>query len=406
MDNYEGNGRGTYIMATIQNARDIILQAAATRFVATTLPSNVTVAWTDISSKPTDAQILNAQAVTNANLVRSLASWTLGGTSTRNASSPWTEDHNTLVIPIGETVASYSPTMALFSGSFSVSFRAWGSVAGRILHVDFFPDTLPEATISLTTAPTDYTVVFTSSHADMASCVLRFFADNNIAGQCEVGNIKVEYSSTRTMWTPHRLDLLGAANKLSSGNISYYMEVGSIYANYLNVANLAAITANLGTITSGDITGTSNLYVSGYVKVSGTSLSGVTYAGNYGETAGYFVTNGAAGNASVWDIGVWGQVNGTGTAAGKIGVIGIADQANGFGVVGASSSGTGIYALSAGGKALDIAGNMYISSSALVVNLNANYIEGVSLSGLVRRNQVDIEYSLDNGSTWAAIRFR
>ena len=181
---------------------------------------------------------------------------------------------------------------------------------------------------------------------------------------------------------------------VSTGNL----ETGAVTPSK---TNLPAINQ-----TTGNLAGNAFLSTTGYVKASGSLLSAVTYQGNYGKTSAEFVTTGDAGSATTWDIGVWGQVNGAGTAAGKIGVIGIADQANGYGVIGASSAGKGVYASSITGYALSVVGKMEISDATLVTNLNANFVGGVALAGLVRRDEVNIEMSTDNGGSWQAVRFR
>jgi hypothetical protein len=157
---------------------------------------------------------------------------------------------------------------------------------------------------------------------------------------------------------------------------------------------------------TGNLADDAFLVTTGYVKASGALLSLVTYAGKYGAATGQFITTGGAVDINEWDIGVWGQLNGTSTSAGKIGVIGIADQANGYGVVGVSYAGKGVYAESVTGYALSVIGKMEITDSTEVSNLNANYVQGVALSGLVRRDQVDIEMSTDNGGSWQIVRFR
>ncbi|MCK9504691.1 MAG: hypothetical protein M0Q95_10980 [Porticoccaceae bacterium] len=158
--------------------------------------------------------------------------------------------------------------------------------------------------------------------------------------------------------------------------------------------------------TTGNLADDAFLSTTGYVKASGSLLTQVSYAGNYGAATGQFITPGGASSASEWDVGVWGQVNGTATALGKIGVIGIADQSNGYGVVGESSLGKGVYGESASGAAVVVDGIMEITDSTMVLNLNAHYVGGVDLSGLVRNNEVDLQYSTDGGGSWNPIRFK
>jgi hypothetical protein len=46
------------------------------------------------------------------------------------------------------------------------------------------------------------------------------------------------------------------------------------------------------------------------------------------------------------------------------------------------------------------------SGTELVTNLNADMIDNVHLSGLVQLNQVNVQFSTDNGATWNPVRFK
>ena len=164
---------------------------------------------------------LQSQIQAMPNLVRGTSLWSVSSPNFHHASSPITEDGTTLVITSGNATPFSSPAMALSGGTYTVSFRASATQA-RVLHVDLYPDTLPQSDVVLTPGWAFYQFTWTSSHADMGSCVLRFFADAT-AGQIEIGDIKLEAGPYRTLWVPHRLDQVGVNNKIASSNASTYI---------------------------------------------------------------------------------------------------------------------------------------------------------------------------------------
>ncbi len=145
--------------------------------------------------------VSNAVITVNANLVRSIDTWVFDpGTIEQNV---YAENKQVLVLPANVGVATSEYMVLIPSTDYTISFQAWATTAGGILHVDLFPDVLQEFLPVLTTTPTLYTYVFNSSNSAMTSCQLRFFLPTNTS---RVGNVKVERSSTRTAWTPHILD--------------------------------------------------------------------------------------------------------------------------------------------------------------------------------------------------------
>jgi hypothetical protein len=104
---------------------------------------------------------------------------------------------------------------------------------------------LPGSTFTIAPDWNDYQVTWTSSNADLANCVLRFFA-NAAAGQIEISDVKLEAGNKRTAWTPNRLDQPSINNKLTSSNASTY------------IADAAIGSAQIGSIA---LTGTNNFSV-------------------------------------------------------------------------------------------------------------------------------------------------
>jgi hypothetical protein len=193
---------------------------------------------------------------------------------------------------------------------------------------------------------------------------------------------------------------------------------GTVAATKITTPNLAAISADLGTITAGNYDGT------GYVNARGQTTLAVdplgigatettAIAGNFSGTAkigvfgrttqtngsgvyGWGPANGAGGTFYGGDgvIGVSTKLNGTGgrffgsqlgtsTALvasannGTFGSIGLDAQANAFGQV-------AVKATSTGGTALDVVGVMRINNSNWVANLNADLLDGEQAAGLVQ----------------------
>jgi hypothetical protein len=161
------------------------------------------------------------------------------------------------------------------------------------------------------------------------------------------------------------------------------------YLSTLKVGQLSAISANLGTVTAGDITGTANINIAGYAVVTGnytvlsnaasghfnSSLSAPNGVVAYASSTGTSVTGTNFGNGR----GVSGTSGGSG-----IGVEGSSFTGNAF--VGSNisstnfngyffngSSGGGVWASCATGTALRVDGNMTINNTNLVTNLNAGY---------------------------------
>lgn len=105
-------------------------------------------------------------------------------------------------IVVGQTVLRAWPK----GEDFTVSFAAYTAAGSETLHVDLFPDTLPEAQFTVDTDYTKrYAFTINSSHADMDSAALRFFADP--ASDISVTDIKVEHGNKATRWSPAPLDV-------------------------------------------------------------------------------------------------------------------------------------------------------------------------------------------------------
>lgn len=186
--------------------RDSFGVVSATGSRATVAMGAVGPIWgQNIQGQPSDSAILNSQAIIRPNLQRGMRAWTHYGTNWTYTDSPNTADKSTLVIPADQVwVSSNGPAMSLAAGTYTISFRAFCSVA-RELHVDLWPDTLPESSVVLTPGWNLYSFVWTSSHPDLANCFMRFFAGPS-GSQIEIGDVKLEVGNQRSAWSQHPLD--------------------------------------------------------------------------------------------------------------------------------------------------------------------------------------------------------
>lgn len=148
---------------------------------------------------------------------------------------------------------------------------------------------------------------------------------------------------------------------------------GSIDATKLSVSSLAAITANLGTINAGNITGTANINITGTANFQGaTNSGGVNYCGVFNEAR--TVPGGVSGTAGAGGFGIRGSAG----INGSIGVSGSGGSSSGAEGVRATQGSGG------GGVALSVVGPMTISNTTLVSNLNADMVDGLHATNFVR----------------------
>lgn len=164
-------------------------------------------------------------------------------------------------------------------------------------------------------------------------------------------------SSTNVMWfkvsgTWTRGGTVSASEITTGTLAAARIAANSITASKINVSSLSSVSANLGTVTAGDITGTSNINITGQGRFGGaTTEGGATYAGVFNSSGGS--THGVGGWATT-GLGIWGNAT------------------SGSGVFGSASTGTGVKAqTTGGGTALQVIGPMTITSSALVSNLRS-----------------------------------
>jgi hypothetical protein len=378
-------------MAAVKNARDSLLQAASPRIEPAALPSNISVGWNaNILDRPTDDELLNKRIINNANIAPALIGWS-------RTNVGFSSDE---ILALDRTSISFNTSASTkiaqiylgdLSGSttYTLSFRARNtSGSSKTINADLLPDTLPETIFTIPTPTADnptsfHETTWTSSHADMASATLRFYAAAAVNG-VRIFDVKFEWGSVRTPWSRYKGDVLGVNNKLAAANISSYFETDAISASYINVATLDALSANLGTVNAGSITGTANIDITGSAKFKGAlSLEGGTFSLSANESkarTGGGIFYGTTGKALFgWSNGANGiGVYGYATGAGGTGVYGISTQSDGAG--GYFTNTAGGYSLMTGSK-ISIDGQVFVGNSTVVTNLNADMLDGWHASG-------------------------
>jgi hypothetical protein len=160
------------------------------------------------------------------------------------------------------------------------------------------------------------------------------------------------------------------AGAIKTGTITWSATTGALTGGTgIAVTEWGIIGANAGTATftlaastgaatfKGDITGGSNINITGQGRFGGATLEGgATYAGVFNSSGGS--SHGIGGFATT-GLGVWGNAT------------------SGSGVFGSASTGVGVKAQVTGaGTALQVLGKMTIDNSTLVTNLNADMLDG------------------------------
>lgn len=230
-------------------------------------------------------------------------------------------------------------------------------------------------------------------------------------------------SSTNVMWfkvagTWTRGGTVSASEITTGTLAAARIAANSITASKINVSSLSSVSANLGTVTAGDIISSANINITGQATFGGNITSDfTTWAAVCNPSSAS--TGGIIGWAGSAGAGVRG--NCVSSLSSSRGVEGIAGR--GTGVYGVASTGTGVKAQATGsGTALAVLGPMTITSNALVSNLRAatcqladnstkfaNYADGGSSTGTSTAtfvstnkpgsNSSNVWWSLTNGST-------
>ena len=370
-------------MATIQNQADTILQATSPRLLSNPLnyisiiPTTNTVTSTSGTLTPSTVTV---KAILNGSL-RGTITWS---TSPSITTTPITGGIviNSTDIPNGTSVLVtatlnyagnvYTATTNITRKqaiSLSSSGVLTGEGGGSITSLDY-------GNVSGTKPPATATSNFFSTSTSDPSGGSDGDAHYN--------------SSTQVMW----FKVGGVwqqggtinASQITVGTLAAArIAASSIDATKLNVSSLSAITANLGSVTAGSITGTANINITGQGIFKGSGTDG-GYTASILANSGFSSTNGVvawssstSGSSAVHGIALANSTYGvhglTAIGTGSVGVRGSSSNSLAFGVVAANT---------AGGVALSVQGNMTITSTTLVSNLNADMVDGLHASKFVR----------------------
>lgn len=178
---------------------------------------------------------------------------------------------------------------------------------------------------------------------------------------------------------------------LKAGTITWNSTTGALTGGTgIAVTEWGIIGANAGTATftietstgattyKGDITGGANIDITGTAKFAGsTNSGGVLYCGVFndgGTVAGGLLAKGANSGG----FGVHGKI-----VSGSLLSVGVkGENTGGRGVEGSATTGVGVYATATTGTALAVVGKMTMTNTTLVTNLNADMVDGLQGSAL------------------------
>lgn len=357
-------------MAVIQNQADTILQATSPRLLLNPLnyisiiPSTNTITNVSGSLLPTT---ISVKAILNGSL-KGTISWS---TSPSVVFTSITDGivFNSSVVAEG-TAVIVTATLT-FNGNIytatttitrkqSVSLSSGGVLTG-------------ENGGSITNL--DYTNV--GGTKPPANATANFFTTSTLDPTGGIDGAAHYNSNTNVMW----FKVNGVWQKGGTVNASQItvgtlaaarIAAGSITTDKLFVSTLSAITANLGTVNAGDITGSANINIAGNARFSGSTIDGSSLYTVVCNAASITNGGGLKGYAGSSGVAVYGDGGTTGSR-------GIAGVGRASGVIGVQATNT------ASGLALEVTqGYMTINSTTLVSNLNADMVDGLHATKFVR----------------------
>ena len=172
----------------------------------------------------------------------------------------------------------------------------------------------------------------------------------------------------------------GGQTAYDSGNGFFLGYTGSAYKFSVGNSSGNKFTwdgSTLGIV--GDISGTSNIDITGSAKVKGSFTSGgyhVALAVNESYSAQTGIVAYTTGSTYSAIVGAGMATGASGVFGSSTGGAGVAGNAIGSGGVGVQATGV------LGAVALNVTGLMKINNTTMVTNLNANYVGGVAVGGL------------------------
>ncbi|SDX87946.1 tail fiber domain-containing protein [Nitrosomonas halophila] len=233
-----------------------------------------------------------------------------------------------------------------------------------------------------------------------ASATTNFFTTSSSNPSGGVNGDAHFNSSTNVMWfriggTWRRGGTISASEITVGTLAAARIASNSITSDKINVTTLSAISANLGTVNAGSITGSAGIDITGQGVFRGQGLADGQYY------AGVFNPGGLSNRGGVYcrsnsllNAGILATHTGNGRAvegwayggSSSTGVYGSSLNSGGRGVEGVnnSSGGFGVMARSTSGTALRVEGSMQITNTGIVTNLNADRVDNYHATSFCR----------------------
>ena len=359
-------------MATIQNQADTILQATSPRLLSNPL-NYISIIPTTNTITSTSGTLTPSTVTVKAILNGSLRGTIVWSTSPSITTTPITDGIviNSTDIPNGTSVlvtATLNYAGNVYTATTNITRKQaislssagvlTGEGGGSITSLDY-------GNVSGTKPPATATSNFFSTSTSDPSGGSNGDAHYN--------------SSTQVMW----FKVGGVwqqggtinASKITVGTLAAArIAASSIDATKLNVSSLSAITANLGTVNAGSITGSASITIAGSAKFTGSTTDGGSFYTVVADGSGTSFSGGIKGNAGSSGVGVYGDTS----TSGDRGIAGVSRLVGSRGVQATNTA-------SASGWALDVTqGYMTINNSTLVSNINADMVDGLHASKFVR----------------------
>lgn len=367
-------------MAAIVNDRDVLLQAAGTRVLATSLPSTVTVDFLQVNgtTRPSNNADVTATIVNGGLIV------TGGGITLSGGGS----------IKGGQT--AYNTGIGFFLGYSGFAYRlSLGDPAGHYLTWDgstlsingsiTLTNTIPVGSVSGLAA--------TATSSDFAAVTGATKPSNNADVTLSAVNGGLVVTGGGITLSAGGA-IKGGQSAYNTGTGFFLGYSGGAYKLSLGVAGGTGITWDGAALNiTGAITGASSIDLTGTAKFGGAAtVGGWQVAGSF--NAGYAANSGVIGwatsspNSGVIGDGASGATGVYGHSTSGHGVDGIADNAGGVGV-----NAQGIL----GAIALQLwIGAMTTNNSTLVTNLNANFWKGIDCATSVGSGTANAPFTSTN----------
>jgi len=358
-------------MAIIKNARDVLLQATSPRLLSnplnylTIIPTTNTITTNSGALTPSTVTI---KATLNGSL-KGTISWSL------SPSVAYTSITDGIVIN----------SSAISSGS-SVTITASLTYNGNVYSST--TTVTRKETVALSSSGvlsgegggTITALPYSSTTGGPPSNATANFFTTSTSNPTGGNNGDAHYnSSTNVMWfkvsgTWQQGGTINASSITTGTLAAARIAANSITSDKLSVSSLSAISADLGTVTAGSITGSSSLSIGGSATFTGSTTDGSSLYTIVANAAGISFGGGIKGNAGSSGVGVYGDTSTTGDR----GVAGVSRLVGSRGVQATNTA-------SSSGWALDItSGYMTINNTTLVSNLNADMVDGLHASKFVR----------------------